>query len=143
VAVSSLCAHAQMTSTALSPRAPPSAESEGRSRARFGALANGCLMGAVGRVGPAGVTLQFAIARRARGSCATVRELNHALRRGRAPRLLGTISEVTADTASSRHREKRSAIKRAGAGVGARPTPISPDVGANGHSGLNERAPHR
>ena len=66
MAVSSLCAHAQMTSTALSPRAPPSAESEGRSRARFGALANGCLMGAVGRVGPAGVTLQFAIARRAR-----------------------------------------------------------------------------
>jgi hypothetical protein len=34
------------------------------------------LMGAVGSVGPAGVTLRFAIARRARGSCATVRELN-------------------------------------------------------------------
>jgi len=33
-------------------------------------------MGAVGSVGPAGVTLQFAIARRALGSCATVRELN-------------------------------------------------------------------
>ena len=50
-------------------------------------------MGAVGRVGPAGVTLQFAIARRARGSCATMRELNLALRRRRAPRLLGTVSE--------------------------------------------------
>ena len=33
-------------------------------------------MGALGSVGPAGVTLLFAIARRARGSCATVRELN-------------------------------------------------------------------
>jgi hypothetical protein len=38
-------------------------------------------MGAVGGVGPAGVTLQIAIARRARGVCATLRELNHALRR--------------------------------------------------------------
>jgi len=46
-------------------------------------------MGAVGSVGPAGVTLQFAIARRARGLCATVRELNLAHRRRRAPRLLG------------------------------------------------------
>jgi len=52
-------------------------------------------MGAVGSVGPAGVALQFAIARRARGSCATVRELNLALRRTRAPWLLGRFSEFS------------------------------------------------
>ena len=51
-------------------------------------MADGRLMGAVGSVGPAGVTLRFAVARRARGLCATVRELNHALRRKQAPRLL-------------------------------------------------------
>ena len=48
-------------------------------------------MGAVGSVGPAGVTLQFAIARRALGSCAAVREVDHALRRRQAPRLLVTV----------------------------------------------------
>ena len=46
-------------------------------------------MGAEGSVGPAGVTLQIAIAGRGRGLCATLRGLNHALRRRRAPRLLG------------------------------------------------------
>src|SRR6188768_161120 len=46
-------------------------------------------MGAVGSVGPAGVTLQFALARRGHGSCATVQELNLAHRRRRAPWLLG------------------------------------------------------
>ena len=55
---------------------------------------DGCLMGAAGSVGPAGVTLRFAIARRARGSWATVRELNLAPRRRRAPWLLGTGSEI-------------------------------------------------
>ena len=35
-------------------------------------------MGAEGSVGPAGVTLPFAIARSARGLCATMRELNPA-----------------------------------------------------------------
>jgi hypothetical protein len=85
VAVSSLCARC-----GLSPRSPPSAVSEGRSRAQFEALGGGCL-GPVGSVGPAGVTLQFAIARRARGACATVRELTLALSRRRAPRLLGTV----------------------------------------------------
>ena len=74
-------------------------------------------MGAVGSVGPAGVTLQFAIARRARGLCATVREVDHALRRRQAPRLLGAVSEVIATFRRTK--------------------------GADGHSGLNERAPHR
>ena len=50
-------------------------------------------MGAVGSVGPAGVTLQFAIARVARDSWATVRELNLALRRRQAPRLLVAVLE--------------------------------------------------
>jgi hypothetical protein len=50
-------------------------------------------MGAAGSLAPGGVTLQFAIAMRARGSCATVRELNLALRRTKAPRLLDAASE--------------------------------------------------
>src|SRR6188768_1508342 len=55
-------------------------------------------MGAVGSVGPAGVTLQFAIARRGHGSCSTVRELNLAHRRRRAPWLLGAASEIRLPT---------------------------------------------
>jgi hypothetical protein len=53
------------------------------------------LMGAAGSAGHAGVTLQFAITRRARRSCATVRELNLALRRWQAPRLPGVASEIS------------------------------------------------
>ena len=52
------------------------------------------LMGAVGCRGAFGVTLQFALALRTRGFCATVRELNLARRRRRAPWLLGTASEI-------------------------------------------------
>jgi len=47
-------------------------------------------MGAAGCVGPAGVTLQLALARGARGCSEVLRELNLAHRRTRAPRLLGT-----------------------------------------------------
>jgi len=47
------------------------------------------LMGPAASVGPAGVTLQFAIALRAHGWCAAGREFNLARRRRRAPWLLG------------------------------------------------------
>src|SRR6188768_3372455 len=57
-------------------------------------LGGRCLMGAVGCRGAFGVTLQFALALRTRGFCATVRELNLARRRRRAPWLLGTASEI-------------------------------------------------
>src|SRR4051812_45761549 len=51
----------------LSPRSPPSAASEGRSRALF-ASGGRRLMGTWGSVGPGGVTLQFVIARGAHGA---------------------------------------------------------------------------
>jgi hypothetical protein len=62
-------------------------------------------MGAAGCRGAFGVTLQFALALSPRGFCARRRELNLAHRRGRTRWLLGTISEVLADTAALRHRE--------------------------------------
>ena len=86
-------AHAQMILGGLSPRSPRSAVSEGRSRAHW-AAGGRRLMGAAGGRGAFGVTLQFALARSARGFCATRRELNLARRRTRAPRLLGAVSEI-------------------------------------------------
>lgn len=50
-------------------------------------------MGAAGRRGAFGVTLQFALAMSARGFCVTWRELNLAHRRRQAPWLLDTASE--------------------------------------------------
>ena len=85
----------------LSPRGPPSAEGEGLAPAYKLELRGGCLMGAVGSAGPAGVTLQFAFARRAPGSWATLRALDNRPPPKAGPRLLATASEVIADTVSS------------------------------------------
>jgi len=64
VAVSSLCAPLG----GLSPRSPPSAVSEGRSRALW-RLGGRRLMGSAGCRGAFGVTLQFALALIERGFC--------------------------------------------------------------------------